>query len=64
LVEAVVIDSDDIVNHANNFRPDDVILDVDSLRIVNSLAVATTVREIASGILDTSNLKESSDSFA
>jgi len=47
-VETVVVDSDDVVSNMQSFRPDVVILDVDSLRYLNSLTIAMTVRGVVS----------------
>lgn len=47
-VETVVVDSDDVVSDIKSFRPNVVILDVDSLHYLNSLTIAMTVRGVVS----------------
>lgn len=44
-VEPLVIDTDEVASSMRTFKPDVVILDVDSLRYVNALDVAIGIRE-------------------
>jgi DNA-binding NarL/FixJ family response regulator len=48
VVDTVVIDSDEIASSMQNFRPNAVIVDVDSLLYADSLSIAIAIREIDS----------------
>jgi len=45
LIETLVVDADDALGHIDNFHPDVIILDYDSLLFSDALAIAIAIRE-------------------
>ena len=45
LIETLVVDADDILGHIDNFHPDVIILDYDSLFFSDALSIAIAIRE-------------------